>query len=282
MLKSSACTKKQLLSPDFVKWTAELNGEPGRLHRKVWEWCYIAQALGERGMLQPGKKGLGLAVGKEPLISLFAKMGCDILATDMDEEGAKKAGWAATNQHAASIEALVQEDICPLDEFKKRVSFRVVDMNKMPLDLGKYDFIWSSCSIEHLGNLRAGIQFMVNMTRFLKKGGVAVHTTEFNVASNESTVDNNPIVIFRKKDFLFLKELLEGCGHQVEEFDFFTGDEAEDLYVDQPPYDKLPHLKLQLGPYASTSIGTIVTAGEEHSGWQQFKSTWKNYFHNYG
>lgn len=281
MLISSACTKKQLLSPDFAKWSAELNCQPGRLHRKDWEWCYIAQALNERGMLQPGKKGLGFAVGKEPLISLFAKYGCDILATDMDEEGAKKAGWASTGQHAANIDALVQENICPLEHFKKHVNFKVVDMNKMPSDLGKYDFIWSSCSIEHLGTLRAGIQFMVNMTKFLKKGGVAVHTTEFNVASNDGTVDNNPIVIFRKKDFEFLKELVEGCGHKMESLDFFTGDEPEDLYVDQPPYDKLPHLKLQLGPYASTSLGTIITAGDKQSGWQHFKTTLKNYFHNY-
>ena len=84
MLKSSACTKKQLLSKDFEKWAKELNA-PVKLHRKLWEWYYISQVLHERGMLQPGKKGLGFAVGKEPLISLFAKMGCDILATDMPE-----------------------------------------------------------------------------------------------------------------------------------------------------------------------------------------------------
>jgi 2-polyprenyl-3-methyl-5-hydroxy-6-metoxy-1,4-benzoquinol methylase len=280
MLKSSPCTKKQLLTKDFEKWAKELN-EPMKLHRKLWEWCYISQVLHERGMLQPGKKGLGFAVGKEPLISLFAKMGCDILATDMPEGGSGQSDWASTNQHSTNVNQLVREDICPLEEFNKRVKFRPVDMNKIPSDLGTYDFIWSSCSIEHLGNLRLGTQFIVNMTKFLKKGGIAVHTTELNVSSNDATVDNNPIAIFRKKDFEFMKELLNGCGHMVEEFDFFTGDEPEDLYVDPPPYPQKVHLKLLLGPYAATSFGIIVTAGEPHSGWQQLKATMKNKFRNY-
>lgn len=280
MLKSSACTKKQLLSKDFEFWSKELN-EPIKLHRKLWEWFYISQALYERGMLKPGKKGLGFAVGKEPLISLFAKMGCDILATDMPEGGIGQSDWASTNQHSVGVEQLIREDICPLEDFNKRVKFRPVDMNKIPLDLGTYDFIWSSCSFEHLGTLRLGTQFILNMTRNLKKGGIAVHTTEFNVSSNDQTVDNNPIAIFRKKDFQFMKKLLVDCGHIVEEFDFFTGDEPEDLYVDPPPYPQDVHLKLLLGPYAATSFGIIVTAGEPHSRWQQFKATMRNKFRNY-
>ncbi len=280
MLKSSACTKKQLLSKDFEKWAKELNA-PVKLHRKLWEWYYISQVLHERSMLQSGKKGLGFAVGKEPLISLFAKMGCDILATDMPEGEKGHSDWASTNQHSTGVEQLIREDICPLEDFNKRVKFRPVNMNKIPPDLGTYDFIWSSCSIEHLGTLRLGTQFMLNMARYLKKGGIAVHTTEFNVSSNDATVDNNPIAIFRKKDFQFMKKLLEECGHRVEEFDFFTGDEPEDLYVDPPPYTHDVHLKLLLGPYAATSFGIIVTAGEPHSGWQQFKATMKNKFRNY-
>ena len=232
-------------------------------------------------MLQPGKKGLGFAVGKEPLISLFAKMGCDILATDMPEGGIGQSDWASTNQHSVGVEQLIREDICPLEDFNKRVKFRPVDMNKIPPDLGTYDFIWSSCSFEHLGTLRLGTQFILNMTRNLKKGGIAVHTTEFNVSSNDQTVDNNPIAIFRKKDFQFMKKLLVDCGHIVEEFDFFTGDDPEDLYVDPPPYPQDVHLKLLLGPYAATSFGIIVTAGEPHSRWQQFKATVKNKFRNY-
>ena len=54
-----------------------------RLHRKIWEFCFIAQALDERGMLARGRRGLGFAVGTEPLPAMFASRGCAIVATDL-------------------------------------------------------------------------------------------------------------------------------------------------------------------------------------------------------
>src|SRR5262249_6030052 len=48
-------------------------------HRKMWEWCAISHALEVRGMFAPGRRGCGFAVGHEPLPSLFASLGADIL-----------------------------------------------------------------------------------------------------------------------------------------------------------------------------------------------------------
>ena len=55
-------------------------------NRKFWEWCAISQALDERKKLRTGLKGLGFAVGTEPLSSHFAARGCRILATDLAPE----------------------------------------------------------------------------------------------------------------------------------------------------------------------------------------------------
>jgi len=71
-LTSQACTQAQLESPVFRHRAAALKERPGWLHRKLWEWCFIAQALFERGMLERGLRGLGSAVGSEPLSALFA------------------------------------------------------------------------------------------------------------------------------------------------------------------------------------------------------------------
>jgi hypothetical protein len=79
MLQSSPCTVRQFQSPVFQKWCARIKWPLDHVHRKGWEWCYIAQALRERGMLQPGKRGLGFAVGREPLVDLFASHGCEIM-----------------------------------------------------------------------------------------------------------------------------------------------------------------------------------------------------------
>ncbi|NCT66926.1 MAG: hypothetical protein GXC76_04685 [Rhodanobacteraceae bacterium] len=258
-LSCQACTQAQIESPTFRYWAASLREKPGGLHRKLWEWCYITQALYERGMLEKGRRGLGFAVGTEPLSALFAKMQCSILASDIGEEVARDAGWVDTNQHAASLEQLNQRGLCPPAEFAERVRFREVDMRDIPADLRGFDFLWSSCALEHLGSLQHGVDYVLGAMDCLRDGGVAVHTTELNCDSDEHTIETGGSVVYRKRDLLQLAERLRALGHRVEPFNFDLGDSAADAYVDEPPYRGRTHLKLRLGPYASTSFGLIVT-----------------------
>ncbi|HYD22705.1 MAG TPA: hypothetical protein VEB40_14585, partial [Flavipsychrobacter sp.] len=89
---SELCKAKDWQTGWFTRWCNELK-EPKRFHRKQWEFIYIMQSLWERGCIMPGNKGLVFAVGSEPLPSVFANYGCDIMATDIFvEEGIKK-GW---------------------------------------------------------------------------------------------------------------------------------------------------------------------------------------------
>ena len=48
---------------------------PFMLHRKMWEWLFIAQALAERDMLRPGRVGLGFGVGRGGRFSGLADAG---------------------------------------------------------------------------------------------------------------------------------------------------------------------------------------------------------------
>src|SRR6266542_2731592 len=93
-LHSCPCTQEQLESPTF-RWWIEQVGLGHGLHRKLWEFAYVAQALYERGVLGPGKRGLGFAVGQEPLPALFASRGCTIVASDLHTEKVS-AGWKDT------------------------------------------------------------------------------------------------------------------------------------------------------------------------------------------
>jgi hypothetical protein len=140
------------------------------LHRKLWEYCYIAQALHERDMLRSGRRGLGFAVGQEPLSSLLASLGCEIVATDLAVEEAVEGDWVATDQHATSLEVLNQRGICPDELFRDRVSLRYVDMRNIPGDLRDFDFVWSACALEHLGSLNLGEQFVYESLRCVKPG----------------------------------------------------------------------------------------------------------------
>ena len=42
------------------------------VHRKVWEWAFIIDVLKKYGMLSSGMRGVGFAVGNEPLPSIFS------------------------------------------------------------------------------------------------------------------------------------------------------------------------------------------------------------------
>jgi SAM-dependent methyltransferase len=131
-------------------------------------------------------------------------------------------------------------------------------MNDIPKDLKGFDFNWSSCSFEHLGSIEKGLKFLKKQLKTLKPGGWAVHTTEFNISSNDQTLDNCDTVIFRRRDLDNLAKELRSMGHFVEELDYSLGGLPEDFNVDVYPHTEEVHLKLQLNEYVVTSIGLIV------------------------
>ncbi len=256
MLPSCLCTQARLESPEFRGWRDRL-GHPAKLHRKYWEHAYICQALDERGRLGPGRRGLGFGVGREPLAAFFAARGCRVVATDLEPEAADRAGWIEGKQHAADLDALNERGLCPPRAFARRVAYRHVDMNAIPDDLRGFDFCWSSCSFEHVGSLELGLAFLENMLDCLRPGGVAVHTTEYNVGSDDATLVDGPTVIFRRRDIEGVADRLRGLGCAID-LDLDPGDGPADHHVDAPPYSHDPHLKLRLDGFVSTSIGLIV------------------------
>jgi SAM-dependent methyltransferase len=253
-LKSSVCRKQDLL--DYENWLNEMGYNLTHTNRKIWEYVFISQALYERGMLSKDKKGLGFAVGREPLPSLFIKHGCTITATDIDSTNKKAQEWASSNQHSSSIDDLYKADICDRETFNKNLSFCFLDMNNIPEDFNDFDFCWSACAFEHLGSIKHGKKFINNMMKCLKPGGVAVHTTEYNLSSNLG-VDNSDSAIFGHSDFLEIRDMLAAQGHYVEDFDFRLGNLEEENFVSYPPY-KEPHFKLFIHGCISTSIGIII------------------------
>ena len=106
--KGRVCKQSDFSSPWFLYWANCLKFAP-RLHRKLWEDAYVVQCLWERDCLQPGKAGLGLAVGAESLPSLFATLGVRVTATDLSSDDVRSQGWSsdasARVEHRFSLEA---------------------------------------------------------------------------------------------------------------------------------------------------------------------------------
>ena len=256
-LVTQLCTQAQMRTPEYLA-LCESVGIDTVFRRKKWEWAYILQALREHGAIEAGKRGLGFGVGRECVVAALAREGCSITATDLVATEAEKRGWADGSQYAGALDALNSDGLCDPKEFRERVTYRHVDMNAIDADLVDYDFVWSSCAFEHLGSLEHGMRFVREAMRCLKPGGVAVHTTEFNLSTGESTIRRGTTVLYRRSDIEELAKQLEAEGHWVAPRNYHPGSGELDHHVDVPPYKWSPHLRLLVGRYPTTSIGIIV------------------------
>jgi SAM-dependent methyltransferase len=228
--------------------------------RKAWEWAAIYETLAARGMLVEGKSGIGFAVGTEMLPSVFASRGVSILASDLELSQSNEA-WTETDQHAGSIEALFKPDYVDRSSFDRLVKFQPVDMNDLSaLPSAAFDFAWSSCAFEHIGNVDDGLNFVVNAMRLLKPGGVAVHTTEFDVSSNDVSCSIPHASVYRRQDIERLDYMLRPIQCGLEYIDYNPGHHANDLNYDRPPFmtGAHPHIKLEFLGHVVTSILLIV------------------------
>src|SRR5215212_2870080 len=243
---------------DGMKFLPDLT--PNYRHRKLWEWCAITEALNNEGQLAPGRTGCGFAVGREPLPSLFAGMGASVLASDFGSEGDS---WGQSGQQARDLEQIRWPGLVSKSAFEQLVRFKSADMRDLQaLGDEQFDFLWSSCALEHLGSLEAGIRFIEDSVARLRPGGVAVHTTEYNVGSAENTLEEGGCVIYRKKDILQLSDRLRETGAQLAEPNFDAGNDLPDTEPDLPPYYESgrQHVKLMIGGHIATSILLVIKA----------------------
>ncbi len=262
-------TQADMESDWVAHWCGEL-GTPVLMHRKLWEFSFLLQALHEHGLLRAGARGLGFGCGEEPIPSYLAARGVAVTATDLGEAEAARAGWVGTGQHARTPDHMFRPHLVDRPTFDRLVGLEVADMNAIPPHLAGFDFCWSICALEHLGSIDDGLAFVENSLATLRPGGLAVHTTEFNIAPDGPTVDNWPSVLFQRRHFTELAARLERQGHRVAPLDFDIGDGPMDRFIDLPPWghDMPPewsrwhgepqHLKLAVDGFVSTCFGLIV------------------------
>ena len=254
---SQLCTEAQFHESLYAEFCKETGLTPTFMHRKPWEFVWILAVLRHAGLLRAGVRALGFGVGNERLPSYFAKLGMDVLATDAPPAIIEGQGWDTTGQHAAGREQIWQRGIVQRAKFEQHVSFEFTDMNNIPESFTTFDFCWSACCFEHLGSIEKGLDFVRNSLKTLKPGGLAIHTTEFNLTSNEDTFEHPTLSLFRRRDIERLYARLIEEGHKPWPLNLYPGNGKIDAYVDLPPF-ATPHLKLQVDRYVTTSIGLVV------------------------
>lgn len=271
-VSSRLCCQADIEHDWLRHWCGELRMAP-LYHRKVWEDCFVLQALWESGMLLPGRRALGFGVGREWLPAYFAGRGIagrgiEVVATDLDRADARAQGWIGSRQHADATDALFRPDLVPEAAFRRLVTHRAVDMAAIPADLttGRFDFLWSICSLEHLGTLEAGEAFVLEAMRCLRPGGIAVHTTEYNFDAAGPTMGVGPTVLYQRRHLDRLAASLAEAGHAMLPLPEAGEAGVLDRLVDLPPFGRHdgtapPHLRLALDGYTVSAAGLIVRAG---------------------
>ena len=253
---SQLCTAAQFAEPLYARW-CEILREPPTRHRKQWEYIYILQVLETRGLLRPGVRALGFGVGNDPLTAILASRGVEVVATDLPADDRAASGWIATGQHAPALEQLNGRAICDPATFARNVRFEPADMRDFAGRFEGFDFVWSCCALEHLGTLAAGAAFVLRALDTIKPGGLAVHTTEYNIRNGWRTRRRGATVLYRRRDLerLFARAATSGF---VTYADWGTGDQAIDAHVDLPPYRFDPHIRLLFRGYPITSFGLVL------------------------
>jgi 2-polyprenyl-3-methyl-5-hydroxy-6-metoxy-1,4-benzoquinol methylase len=257
---STLCHQAHFGYEQYRFWAKALKETP-KYQRKQWEFVYIAQSLFERGYLTSGNRGLVFGAGQEQLPALFASFGVRVLATDQSPEDAVRGGWIDSNQHTYDLSALNQRSICTDRMFSELVSYKSVDMNAIPKELdGAFDFCWSACALEHLGSLEKGLSFIENSLHTLKPGGLAVHTTEYNLSSNETTVETENLSLYRRQDIDRFVARMNERGFEVAPIDWELGEGFAETVVDLNPYwgRGEPHIRLKAAEFDTTSLGLII------------------------
>ena len=262
-LPNSLSTQAAIESDWAAHWCNELK-IPVVYHRKIWELCFVMQSIFDRGHIRPGARGLGFGCGTEALPSYFAAHDVSILATDQAPNEAAAAGWVHTGQHTTALDQCFMPHLVDRGRFDRNVAMRYVDMNDIPDDLSDFDFCWSICALEHLGSIDQGLAFIENSLKALRPGGLAVHTTEFNIRDDGPTIDNWSSVAFQRKHMERITARLRAQGHKVAPFDYSLGDGPLDRFVDLPPFvqDLPDHINSWLGPPMHLKLamdGLVVT-----------------------
>jgi SAM-dependent methyltransferase len=187
---------------------------------------------------------------------LFVSLGCNVVATDLPVEEAD-GRWIGGSQHSETLEDIFYEQIVDRNLFLENASFQPVNMKNIPIHLNGFDFCWSSCALEHLGSLSSGIEFIKNSLNCLKPGGIAVHTTEFNLGSANETLTEGPTVVFRESDIQELSDELVKCGHKIT-LNLCPGHSYADTIIAKPG-DSDIHLRIYAGnKVPATSIGICI------------------------
>ena len=182
---SKVCDAADFFTPEYIDVANNELHEAPYLHRKQWEFAMIFLALKKRGMLDPARTGLSMGSGNERVLYAVSQYVRHLTVTDLYNAETLWECARASNPD----EYIRKSKPFPVDE--SRISALNMDMRELAFDDGSFDFAYSSCAFEHIGEDTDFLRHLNEVYRVLKDGGIYVLTTEFTYENNTIPIKNN-------------------------------------------------------------------------------------------
>jgi FkbM family methyltransferase len=161
------CAYKEVGLPGFPK-DAE--------HRKDWEVAMAVRAFRDLGVLRPDSVVLGVAAGMEDTVFYLTRHVRQVFATDRYVSAGE---WVPT----APVSMIVDPSLVAPDDFDpNRLVVQHMDARSLRYPDDFFDGVFSSSSIEHVGEMADVANAAYEMGRVLKPGGILSLSTELRLS----------------------------------------------------------------------------------------------------
>jgi len=216
------------------------------MHRKSYEWTQLAFGLSHLGFVAPTRDDasiLSVGAGHECILYWLANHAGHVTATDLYE-----GRWTSDGSREGDADVITDPDrFAPFEYRRDRLNFRRMDGRSLRFADASFDVVYSLSSIEHFGGFDGARTAVVEMSRVLKPGGVAVLATEYILSGPDHDEAFQPDVFRRLIDVPNLT--------LVEPIDELVYRRYDSKVVDlRANIGQRPHMVVRIGDTVFTSV----------------------------
>ena len=197
---SKVCDAADWFDPEMIAVIQEELQEVPYFHRKQWEFAMIFLALKRYGFLNGDKSGLSMGGGSERVLYAISQHVRKLFVTDLYEE---ETIWDCAR--AADPDQFIKSNK-PFDVDDSKIKALRMDMRKLEFEENTFDFCYSSCAVEHIGEYEDFLNHLNEVYRVLKNDGIYVFTTEFHFG--DETIPDTHNYVFSAS---YLNRLINDC-----------------------------------------------------------------------
>lgn len=187
-VNSKFCDAADWFRPEIERIIREELQEVSRFHRKQWEFAMIYHVLERAGKLHDAAIGLSMGGGRELVAYALARHVRQLVITDLYDSTTP---WDCARTDDPD-EFIRRNKPFPVDD--ARLKALRMDMRNLQFPDATFDFCYSTCAVEHIGERSDFLKHFNEVARVLKDDGLYVFTTE--VGFDDTTIPDEHNYVF--------------------------------------------------------------------------------------